>query len=338
KWYELLRQIWPLALVATGLGLAALMLAFRRRKPLDAQGSTIFLLIFSLVFPALFDATFRALIDYEIKPRYYLTLAPVLILLVVCLGHHAFEQCERLVRGQRAKTLVFRSILALLVAYTVVLHAKRTYIKHTEPGADWERMYALFKADNTLGTAYMIHLVSPDNQRPGYYSERFYYTEHDVRPVALRLQPDLVSDCQRSSGPLARTSLYFTVRYGWADVKKVRRKLQRALPDAVIRVFPGNSVVHIRPKEPGGKAALRFFEALTQHLRRVPESYNAYRGLADLRLCHGDYDGASAAVKAMRALDPDSRTLTLLAKQMDARIRRAKAGEQKPRVGPSTAL
>ena len=331
KWLELLGHIWPLGVVVTLLGVGWLCFCLKQNKPLEARDFTIFLVVQSLLFPALFDATFHALIDYNIKTRYYLTLAPVLILLMASLSQYARQLAHSLVNTHRTRSWLYRGALVVLLASTSVLHAKASYKAHREPGRDWASMYALFKNAPSRGTAYMVHLVEPGNQRPGYYSQRFYYTVGDNKLVALRLQTHLARDCKRHGGPLSRKGLYFVVRYGWGRIKKLQAKLERDLPQSTVHVFPGTSVVYLRPERSGVQAATRFFEALTKRLPRGPESYNAYVGLAELKLCQGDHRGAAAVLKSLRALDPHSRPLKKVVRALRAKLKRAKRARQRPR-------
>jgi hypothetical protein len=166
-------------------------------------------------------------------------------------------------------------------------------------------MYELFRRQTTPGVAYMVHLVEPGRKRAGYYAQRFYYTRNGPRPIALRKQEQLERDC-KSRRRLNRRNIFIVVRYGWSQIKRIRKQLERDVPGLRVHVFYGTSVIQLRLPKNDPHAVTRVFQALTKHLEPTAESYNAHKGLATLRLCQRDFDGARAAVRSMRALSPQA--------------------------------
>ena len=324
KYALLLAHLWPLLLVAVPAGMVALAWELKRGRQTPATRATLFLVIFTLAFPWLFDSTFKALVEYKLKERYYLTLAPALLLLVSGFSHHAHQWLSALPWRQRGVRLAaIGALIAAFVATGVngVQAARAAYTKNRN---DWASLYGLFKHNATRGVAYLIHLDVPGRTTPGFYSERFYYKRGEPRPVALRHGKYLIADYQRNGRLLSRSSVYIVAMRGWHKIKRLRKRLERQLPGTSIHVFHGVSVIHV---ERGGRAGVRrVFEVLVEHLERKPSNFRAYETLASMQLADSDLQAAAEVIALLAEIDSPSvrKTARRLKRQLERSRKRTR--------------
>ncbi len=302
KYGMLVGHLWPLLLLAAPLGLAGLGFELRRKEAHSNAGqATLFLLVFVLVFPWLFDSTFNALVNYEIKERYYLTLALPLLLVIAGLSQHAFLWLRSLGWSQRWPRVAVAGAVILVSIGTGLSGAQAVVAAYTKKRTDWAALYALFRANQERGVAYMVHLGPPKASTPGFYSQRFYYSAPKPRPVALRGGASLVKDYQRVGGYMNRPNIYLVVWRGRRAVQRIQQQLKGDLPQAHITILHGFSVIHLPA---AGRAAVRAaFEALVRHLEPKLENYRAYETLASFEIADGNLQRARQVLKQLHALD-----------------------------------
>jgi hypothetical protein len=298
KYEALMGHVWPFAVAAAALGLVGRALGRDLSRCREASHCTLFLLVFVSLFPWIFDSVFRALVDYELKLRYYVTLTPALILVVAGLCQHARDWLGNL----RAKPVSLRVPVAVLLTatlgYAFLLQGKSVISTYERKRTDWASLYALFQAAPSRGVAYMVHLKDPGRPVSGFTSQRFHYPSTRPKPIALLRQVDLLRDYRPRKSRLDRGSIYVVTRAGWHYVKRIRRKLERDVPGVKVRIFYGLSAIQVRDRadlEP-------LFDALVEYLPRKPTSYRAYEVLAALKRHDGDGKGANRIRRSMRAL------------------------------------
>lgn len=332
KFSELLTPLWPLTLLAAASGLVGLVLDFKAgggneseaRPSLvspDERFSLIFLLGVSGLFPWVFDSTFEAIVDYQIKERYYACYIPVLLLTVACLLHFGLRWFDRIRQMRPGGGPLLGFILGSVLVATLALQGNAAAIAYQEPRRDWASLYALFREAPGRGVAYMVHLVGPKEKRANYYAQRFYYTRLQPRPVALRKQEHIARDCTNHRGFLLRPNLYIVVRYDSRKLVRIRKKLEKALPTATFHPFHGTSVLQLQAPEGQSRQALeRAFEALVRHLPKSQDNYRAYTILAELQLCNRRPRAARRTINQLKSLD--SRALRRTIESFERRIER----------------
>lgn len=322
KYGMLVGHLWPLLLLAAPLGLAGLGFELRRKEAHSNAGqATLFLLVFVLVFPWLFDSTFSALVNYEIKERYYLTLALPLLLVIAGLSQHAFLWLRSLSWSRRWQKPVAAGVAAVAVIVSGLSTGQAVEASYTRERNDWASLYELFKDNGKRSVAYLIHLGPPERSNYGFYSARFYYKKSEPQPVALRHGKYLVAHYRNNHPLLRRPSVYLVVMRGWREIKRLRTRLERRIPGASIRVFHGVSVIQL---ESGGRAGVRrAFEALVKGLAPEPETFRAYEMLASIQLADGDLKAAGKVIAAMVKIhSPQVRKTARLLKQQLERSRK----------------
>jgi len=332
---ELLEPLWPPVLLLLSLGLWGLVNDFRQRRQPATLALTVFCLLSALLFPWVLGAIFAAVVNWPLKPRYFATLTPVVLLLLALLLHHATPIALRLAaRSRRVKLAVITTLVAWL-GWTGVVQARASATGYTKPKQDWAGLYALFKQNQRRGTSYMVSLRPPGEPERGYYALRFYYPSSDAQPIKLKSTRHLRPDYKHSKKFLREGNVYVTIVDGWKEVRPLGRAIEERVPGARFHALAGASVIELRPTKQGRAALLQLFEVLAERLKPTRDTWRALHMLAWLRIEDGDLEGARKLVLQLKKLDSkqlnrEAADIRRAIKKLEARSKNKSDSKSKP--------
>lgn len=302
---ELLAPLWPLVLLLVGLGVWGLVSDFKRRDQPALLMFTAFTALVTLIFPWLLGAVFAALVKYPLKPRYFVTLVPAVVMLLALLLHYAVPIATRLAARSRSAKLAVLATLMAVLAWTAVLQGQATLVGYTRQKQGWGSLYALFKSSERRGVAYMLDLRPPGKSERGYYAQRFYYTSLETRPIELSRASRLRQDFRRKGGPLSRGRVYINVFDGWRALRPLQHTLHKRVPGATFHTLPNAFVIELHSTQDNRKVVRQLFEVLVARLKATPDIWRAYQTLAWLRFEDGDAEGARDIAQRLAKLHPN---------------------------------
>ena len=335
---ELLAPLWPPVLLLIALGLWGLVNDFRQRREPAILAVTLFCLLSALLFPWVLGAIFAALVKWPLKPRYFATLTPLVLLLLALLLHHAWPIVLKLTARSRGIKLAVVVTLVACLGWAGVVQAQATATAYTTPQQqDWAGLYALFKQNQRRGVSYLLSLRGPGESERGYYAQRFYYSSPDPQPITLKGTRHLRQDFKRSKKLLregeGQGNVYVTIIDGWRDAQPLKRAIEKRVPGARFHALNGASVIELRPTKQGKVALLKLFEVLADKLESKPDNWRALQVLAWLRIDEGDTEGARELVLRIKKLD--SKRLNGEAAELRRAIKKLESRSKKPSDKPS---
>lgn len=279
-------SIYPTALgdyevlfTAAVAGAAAGFFLNRRKKANRspfAFGLSFFLLLF-IIYPPVFTIIFNSLISWYIKPRYFLTFVPVVLVVLVYLVDYSISTASELsLRYNRLKLKpVSIAAAVLLLGYSFISTGISIKSVYAAKNPEWNKIYHIFKYDSQPGSvAYMVNLVAPGKFSPVFRANFLYYHKSEPRPVLLKHARDLADDIKQMRKKKYLPPVYLVFCNGW---KRIKSSFFKRIKNVDVFRFYNLAMIRIRSgstKKTGTcNTLVRVLRILKRKLPQKKENY-----------------------------------------------------------------
>lgn len=287
-----------------------------------------YFLMFFLVYPLIYITMFRAAIDstFRVKPRYYLSFAPVCLALVaVAVGFSLFpgKKTRAVSKTRRYVPILVSGILGILFIYSFTSNLQSVSQRYKTDKAEWKKVYDIFLYDSEPGDiAYMLNLVDPKRWQSYFNSKRIYYDRRHARSVVLkRARYNIPADMRNPELWKRGRNIYIVTGAG---SEKIKKDFFKGVENIDLFLFHKISVIRVKKGPLTKEHLVSTLRTLKEKLSGKYTSYLLYEILISIDLDRGDIEKAGENIEALEALDRKKRLkkfITPLKKRLE-RLRR----------------